>query len=154
MDQAATLLVGGGAGLLLGSTIALGGRGHVLIGKVRTTNAKTGASQELGFGYGGVALEYLRPGDGTLRWGIGLLIGAGRLEVTDPTLAAEVATDNFVVVEPRLLASVTGPTVLTTWLEMSYRAVTRVHDLPGLGAGKLRGAAVSLGIRFDRLPDC
>ena len=67
-------------------------------------------------------------------------------------MATEIANDNFVVVAPRILVSVAGPSVLTTWLGISYRAVTSVDDLPDLDADGLRGGVVSLGVRLDRHP--
>lgn len=140
-------LAGFEAGLTIRGRLRLGGGGHTLIRSVELTRSGT-TPLDLSLGYGGVVAQYLirRRGDWSL--GAGALAGGGAARVRDPVSGAELGSDNFVVVEPRIEAALLLRSFVRLSLSVRYRAPMGVDDLPRVGSTQMRGLGAAIGISF------
>lgn len=145
VSNRASVLAGAEVGLTLGDRIHLGGAGHTLLGNVELP--RSGATPlDLSMGYGGVVARYLLGGPDRWSFGAGLLAGGGTARVRDPVSGAELGSDNFVVLEPRLEGGYDLHPFLRATLSLRFRAAMGVNDLPGVDSSQIRGfgAAISL----------
>ena len=151
-----SVLAGGEVGLHLTRSIAIGGSGFTLLRRVRVPGG-AGGPTALGFSYGGAFVEYRRPMPGeeeedgrTLS--ARLLVGAANTDLVRAGTGADLGAENVLVTHPALGADLPLLSWLSSSIRAGYRWSTEVNDLPGVGAGALRGPTISVGLRLIHTP--
>lgn len=140
------LLLGGSARLDVGGPFTFGGGGWVLNGAVDTaSDGEPGSGLRLRMSYGGLLTGTELAELGPLRGFARLLVGAGNAKVQLPVVETEIASDNFLVLEPSVGASLGLGASMGVVGEMSYRWTMGVEDLPGVAGKEIRGLSLTLG---------
>lgn len=142
----AALLVGASARFDLGGPFSFGGSGWLLTDPVEVSTGDAGSGLRLKVAYGGVLAGWDVAERSGARGTVRVLVGAGNAKVVLPVVETEIASDNFLVVEPSLAAVLT----LKPWVgllgEVAYRWSVGVEDLPGVAGDQVRGISASLGV--------
>ncbi len=142
------VLLGGSLGFDLGAGPRFGVGGWLLTDPVDLDPSRPASGLRLRVAYGGVLSEWPVTTAGPLAASAQILLGAGNAKLELPAVGAEIAADNFAVLEPGLSLDLR----LTPWLGLSggvaWRWAWGVEDLPGLGREDLRGASGTLGLRL------
>lgn len=133
------------AGVAIGEYLRLGGGGFALLGSVELDRPGT-TPLDLSLGYGGVAAQCLLASGRRWRLRVGVLAGGGAARVRDPVAGAELASDNFVLFEPRLEVGLPVRSFLEISLSARYRIPFDVDDLPGVSEDRIRGVGVALSV--------
>lgn len=156
--------VGGGATRVAGSTLALvsariqlqlspsvrlGAEGVASVGGVRTSPDTSPDRSELRLGYGGIRAEVQRPGG---PWSGSLLLAAAVARVRSPLLQADLASRNFLLVEPGLQRSLGHLGPLRVRASASARLPLGSPSLPGVRSGDLFGGTFGLNLEWIRAP--
>lgn len=141
----ASVLLGGEVGLVLGSGLRVSGAGYTLVGTVERRRPGT-TPLELSMGYGGLVLHYLLGHGERWRTGVSLLAGGGTAKIRDPVAGAELGSDNFLVVEPRVRLQLTLGSFLEASASGGFRIPWSVDDLPTISKDDFRGATVTLSV--------
>jgi hypothetical protein len=142
----------GAAGLItLDGTFAFGAAGWLMMGSSTVEGDGAGSDLALSVGYGGLLLQATLAGSPDRNLALRALVGAGNAKIKLPVVGSEIAADNFGVLEPEVLGTVTLAGPLQLGLGAAYRHVFGVEDLPNVAAGDLRGfsARVRLSIRTN-----
>jgi hypothetical protein len=134
--------------LVFGPGVVLGGGGFAMTRNVELRGSEAGSGFELGMGYGGVLLRYLRPLLPRMTGETGLLVGAGHAEVRDLLAGREVGSDNFVVLEPEACLSIRLFWKAFLGASVGYRLPLGVEDLPGVSAADLESVTSSVFLRL------
>jgi len=138
------ILLGGEAFLAIGERVRLGGFGY---GTIQSANLVGGAlPQDLRMGYGGVFLNAALSRTGPMDLDGELLLGAGNAQVHARPIGNQLGSDNFLVVEPRLGLEFPRRYRLRGTVELGYRFVAGVQDLPLVAAGDLRSWTLSVQV--------
>lgn len=148
MGGQAQLMAGGLVGLRLGSHLGIGGEGFAALGIVEISGRGYGSARELGMGYGGVTLEYLARPQQRLRWGGRLLLGIGSARAHDAALGIELGSDNFAVAEPQGSVRVRLLPWLGVGVQVGFRLITGLQDLPGIIPDDVKGYTVAVSLRI------
>ncbi len=139
------LLVGGGGGVIIDHTIALGGAGYGLTNDV-ADDAAPASTPYLNLGYGGVLIQYIHRSDDLIHVTAGVLIGGGGLgfrkniaeETGESHWRDDTLNDAIFVAEPNVGAELN----VTQWFRIalggSYRFVSGV-ELAGLDNADIGG---------------
>ncbi len=139
--------------LRLSSTVELGGEGVFGLGAIRLSPEVSPDRSELRTGYGGVVLRWRPAGDVPgVRWGGGLLVGAGAARIQSPLADAEIFTENYFLVEPRVGLLLRQDRSVRPHAEAAYRIVLGADPLPGIRVTELRGPSLSVGVQYVRDP--
>jgi hypothetical protein len=146
------LLVGARGGWLINHRLVLGGAGYGLTNRVSVPKGSTpnDADYQLGFGYGGVWLEYVFAPSRLVHASIGTMVGAGGLSYVRFRHEGERTADGsdaIFVLEPVAGAEINVTKFLRVGVFASYRAVSDV-DLSGLATRDLRGFSGGTTFKF------
>ncbi len=141
-------MVGGDARIFFGTSLSLGGGGWALAKPLGISSVAGASDLELAISYAGVQSEYRLVQARVTGIGLRLLVGAGSAKVSLPIVGTELAADNFGVIEPEVVGvfALRGYTELR--VQLGYRLVYGVEDLPQVGPGHLRGATLTLSLRL------
>lgn len=145
------VLLGGSARFGLGGPLTFGAGGWVLTNTVDVTAGEPGTGLLLNVAYGGVVTGWDLVEAPRFRSSARILWGAGNAALELPAVKTEIASDNFLVVEPALATALRLHGPLRLLGELTYRWVGSVNDLPGITAGQLRGFSASLGLAVGPL---
>ena len=135
--------------LQLSPSVRLGAEGITSLGGVRTSPDTSPDRSELRLGYGGVRADANPAGS---PWSGSLLLAAAVARVRSPLLEADLASRNFLLVEPGLQRSLgdLGP------LRLRASALARFPlgspSLPGVRSRDLLGATLGLNLEWIRAP--
>jgi len=147
--ESATTLAGAAGLLSLGGRFAFGAGGALMLRPSVVEGVGGGADLDLRMAYGGLVVQAILLGSGNRYVALRTLVGAGNAKLEIPVVGPEIAADNFGVLEPELVGtvSVTGP--FQVGLGAGYRHVFGVDDLPNVAVGDLTGfsASVRLSVR-------
>lgn len=135
----------GAAGLLgWGEGFAVGGAARIQGTDNTIATGSPDSDLQLVTAYGGLLTQLSLPVDAPGDLFVRVLLGAGSAKIRLPVVGTEIAADNFAVIEPEvvLLRGLAGP--LRVGAGVGYRLVFGVEDLPGLGAGDLRGPSARI----------
>lgn len=141
--------MGGGSALVRPwHGLALGGGGWMLMGSRRIDPDSPGGGLRLRVAYGGLVAATPLPGPGRTEADLRVLLGAGnaRIELSAPR--AEIAADNFLVVEPEVGITMIVAWPLTARVSLAYRFVGGVEDVSGVTARQLRGLSATAFMGF------
>ena len=124
--------------------LEVGGAGRIDLHHPTIENQ--GSSLRVRFGYGGLELDaHPRPmGRDMLR--VGVLLGAGNLDVQDPAVGTVLDSDNGAVIEPSVSLNVPLVGKLAARAAGSWRVAVGFEALGGLGSRNLSGPALLLGL--------
>ena len=142
------VLMGGAVLVGVRGPLHIGIGGAVLAGKNQIPGDAVGSDLELGVGYAGVQVSYWGLGSSSLKWGAGVLVGAGNAKVSLKAVDTEIAADNFGVIEPDVGVRAPIADLLSVSARLGYRLVYGVEDLPEIGRDQLRGLSISIGLSF------
>ncbi len=148
------LLVGGGGGWVIGKTFTIGGAGYGLV----TTNVVNNGSEdyEIGFGYGGLLLEYLKRPDDLIHYYATCVFALGGLSFRSPGSYVDVdpTRDDLVyIIEPSVNVCLNLTKNLKVSAGAGYRYVTGLDQASldlGLEETGLTGASFNISFRFGR----
>ena len=138
----------GAAGLLnLGNRFAFGAGGTIMLGPSAMEGG--GLEQDLHVAYGGVILQVTLAGSPRRHLALRALAGSGNAKIKLAVGGAEVSADNFGVLQPELLGTVTIMGPLQMGAGLGYRHVFGVDDLPNVTPADLKGplAGIHLSLR-------
>ena len=146
------LLVGGGGGWVIGKTFTIGGAGYGLV----TTHLVSDGSEdyEIGFGYGGLLLEYLKRPDDLIHYYATCLFGVGGVGFRTPGSYVDLdpASDDLVyIIEPSVNICLNVTKNLKIAAGASYRYVPGLDQASldlGLEETGLTGASFNITFRF------
>jgi hypothetical protein len=141
-----TFLMGAGARFRFGGPFSFGAQGWILADPLDMAMVGPGTGLRLKMAYGGLltAWDVLRTSS-TLTTAE-VLWGAGNGKVQLAVGNAEIAADNFLVLEPGVRTEITLVSALRLTAGLSYRLVGGVEDLPGVGTDDLGGLGATLGL--------
>lgn len=148
------VLVGGGGGVVIDHTIAIGGAGYGLVNNVSEDNAPV-SRPYLNLGYGGVYLQYIHRSDDLIHVTGGVLIGGGGVgfrrgfeddpdEIWDDH---DTLNDAFFVVEPDIEAELNITKYFRIAVGGGYRFVSGI-GLSGLANSDISGPNARLMLKF------
>lgn len=145
--ESATTLAGAVGLLDLGGRLAFGAGGAIMIGSSALEGG--GLDQDLHLGYGGAVLQFTLTGSPQRYLALRTLVGSGNAKIKLAVGGGEVAADNFGVLEPGLVGTVTLAGPLRLGAGVAYRHVFGVDDLPNVVPADLKGpvAQVRISIR-------
>jgi len=135
--------------LQLSPSVRLGAEGISSLGGVRTSPDTSPDRSELRLGYGGVRADVNPAGSA---WSGSLLLAAAVARVRSPLLQADLASRNFLLVEPGLQRSLGSLGPLRLRASASARLPLGSPSLPGVRSGDLRGATLGLNLEWIRAP--
>jgi hypothetical protein len=138
--------LGGSATFDLGGRFFFGGGGWVLREPLDIAVAPGAAGLRLELAYGGALAGWTFARREGARAEARVLAGAGTARLTLRAAGAEIAADNFLAVEPAVAASVPLVGPVGVRVELAWRWVRGVEDLPGVGIDQIQGPSVSLGV--------
>jgi hypothetical protein len=135
---------GGALSFRLGRRFEIGGAARV--GLTTPTVLRGGSTARLHFGYAGARVTLLPAPE---RWSglrVGVLLGGGNADVSDPGIGALVDSDNGAVIEPSTSYSraLTAKVAATAALSWRYAAGFRL--IGGLRSRDLRGPSAGIAI--------
>jgi hypothetical protein len=137
----------------LSSWFSLGGEAVLPLSEVRAAGPASPDRSELTLRYGGLRLALRRPDLGEADpWRLSLLLGTGTARVHSTLLDTELASDNFVVLEPALERRIGefGPFLVDGLA--AYRLPLGAENLPGVRASELGGASIAVTVSLVRNP--
>ena len=148
------LLVGGGGGWVIDKTFTIGGAGFGLV----TTNVVNNGSEEyeIGFGYGGLLLEYLKRPDDLIHYYATCIFALGGLSFRAPGSYVDIdpSKDDMVyIVEPSVNVCLNLTKSLKVSAGAGYRYVTGLDQASldlGIEETGLTGASFNISFRFGR----
>lgn len=137
-----------GASVLLRPTgpLILGGGGWLLTRVRRIDPDSPGGGLRLRVAYGGVVTGVALGAAGPVDLDVRALWGAGNAKIELPVEKAQIAVDNFFVVEPEVGVTLHVARALAARLSVSYRAVSGVEDISNVTGPQLRGASGTLAL--------
>lgn len=141
-------LLGGSVGFDLGSGPRFGAGGWILTDPVELTTGRSGSGVHLRLAYGGVLSEWPLLRTRRVDAAAGLLVGVGNAKLELAAVGAEIASDNFAVVEPGVVVDLRVASWLGLVGGLSWRWVGGVEDLPGVDGEHLEGVSGTLGLRL------
>jgi len=144
----AALFLAGGAGIHLGRGVRAWGEGRTMTREMEPLGSP---SLLLRFGYGGIGMEW-RHGGGRLEPAAAVLAGAGHARVRSRATGVELASENFLVVEPSVALWTLPHPIWAAGVGGGYRWVSYVDRLPGVAPRGLRGWTLSLLVRLQQRP--
>jgi hypothetical protein len=147
---AGSTLLGGAALLTLGGRLSFGASGALMASS--STLESSGSDLEFRMAYGGVLLQFTLVGKEEDRYvALRGLIGAGNAKIKEPVAGFEIGADNFGVLAPEVVGTLTLVGPLQAGLGVGYRHVFGVNDLPGVAPDDLKGfsAGVRLSVRIQ-----
>ena len=133
------------AGLEFADGLWLDGEAVVLVPIEYTTTAP----RDVRLGYGGLTVRGRLPEMGTTHLSWALLVGGGNADIADGLTGVELASDNFLVIEPRI-GWVRDRQSWQGTASIGYRFAVGVNDLPDPDQGTLSGVTVRVGLRAVR----
>jgi hypothetical protein len=152
----ATLLAGSPLGLAsarvqlqLSPSVRIGAEGVVSMGGVRTSPDTSPDRSEVRLGYGGLRTD-IRPRGGS--WSGSLLLAAAVARVRSPLLQADLASRNFLLVEPGVHRSFGHLGPLRLGASATARLPLGSPSLPGIRSGDLFGGTLGLNLEWIRAP--
>ena len=135
----------GAAGLLnFGGRFGFGAGGTIMLGP--SALEAGGLEQDLHLAYGGVILQMTLAGSSRRHLALRALAGAGNAKIKLAVGGAEVSADNFGVLEPELVGTVTLAGPLQVGAGLGYRHVFGVDDLPNVIPADLKGPVAQVRI--------
>ncbi len=140
----AVALAGGSALFRVRDDFSFGGAGYVVVHRVDLS--QPGSALELALAYGGLLGEVRIRESDRIRWTARLLLGAGNAKAVVPVVGTELNSDNFGVLEPRLVASAWIARPISAKVEAGYRFVYGLEDIPRMSAEQLRGFVLTASI--------
>jgi hypothetical protein len=148
------LPVAGLAGTLrLSRTLEVGGEGIIGLRAIRISPETAPVRSELTSGYGGILIRWRPAGDvPRVRWGGGLLLGAGTVRIRSPLTEGFIATENYLLLEPRVELLVRQDRTVRFSAAAGYRITSGGEALPGIGVTALRGFSLSAAVQLVRDP--
>lgn len=147
----ATAVLGLAMGLSVGPGLSIGGAARLLPGPVAVGRVVL-QEVELEVGYGGLLLQLRRPAwSDRGAWILRALVGAGNADVLEQSTSLRLDSDNFLVVEPSVGVELALLGPLWAGASISYRFVSGVEDLRGVGASDLRSPSLALRLRISPL---
>ncbi len=149
------LLVGGQGGWVIGQTFTLGGGGY---GLVTTHLVNDGiAEYEIGLGYGGLLLEYLRQPDDLIHFNFSCLFAIGGISFREPGSYVDLdpgsSDDLIYVIEPSASVCVNITQNFRIAAGVEYRYFTGLDQASldlGLLDEDLTGTSFILSFRFGK----
>lgn len=123
-----------------------GGGGWVLNGDQALEGAGSDTGLQLRMAYGGAVVGGTVAPVGPLAVTGSVLMGAGNARILVRAVGAEIAADNFLVLEPTLSLQATPREPFVVQGTVGYRWVTGVEDISGVTAPQLRGLGVTLAV--------
>lgn len=150
----AGILVGGGGGVIIDHTFAVGGAGYSLVNTISDDIAPA-AAPYLEFGYGGVFFQYIHRSDDLFHLTASVLVGGGGLNFRKDITTADGeleyehnrSTDAFFVAEPALEGELNITGGFRVALGGSYRFISGA-GLHGLSNRDLSGPGARLVFKF------
>jgi len=135
--------------LRLSKTVELGGEGVIGLGAVRLSPGDPAGRSELETSYGGALVRWRPAGDAPgLRWGWGLLLGAGSARVQSPLTEGPALSENYFLIDPRFDLLVRQDRSLRFFGEAGYRIAFGADPLPGIRIAELRGPTLSFAVQY------
>ena len=139
--------------LRLSTTMELGGEAVLGLGAIRLSPKDAPDRSELDTGYGGLLVRWRPAGDlPGLRWGGGLLLGAGSARIRSPLATATIVSENYFLIEPRFNLLARQDRSIRFAAEAGYRITLGFDAQPGIRLTELRGPALSLAAQYVRDP--
>jgi hypothetical protein len=141
------VFVGGQGGWIINHTLVLGGAGYGLANRVR---AEDGSCPYLGFGYGGLFLEYIISSRELVHGSIQCVIGGGGVSYYDEWRCEEPYSwdgDAFFVAEPAANLMLNLHRHVRVGIGASYRYVAGA-DYEDIGDSDLSGATAHILAKF------
>jgi len=139
--------------LRLSTTVEVGGEGVIGLGAVRLSSKDPADRSELETSYGGALVRWRPAGDALgVRWGWGLLLGAGSARIQSPLAEGPVLSENYFLIDPRFDLLVRQDRSLRFFAEAGYRIAFGADPLPGIRIAELRGPTLSLAAQYVRDP--
>jgi hypothetical protein len=148
LADATAWMAGGALGLRLTEGLLVAGEASTLIEDIALTN--DGAPIHLGFGYGGVAFQYLFGSSDARVLGLGLFAGAGRAQTREGVSGAVLGVENVILLRPEILAVRSLYRSLSVGVALGYRWAWGLDDLSGLTNADLRAVSASVSLRALR----
>ena len=146
-------IVGLGGTLRFSPSVELGGEAVLGIGAVRLPPEESPEGFEMENSYGGAILRWRPAGDmGGLRWGWGLLLGAGSARIRSRHSEGPLVSENYFLVEPRVDLLVRQDRSFRFMAEGGYRIPLDSDPLPGVQPSELRGPSFSVAVQYVRDP--
>ena len=146
------LLVGGGGGWVIGKTVTIGGAGY---GLVTTHLVNDGTyDYEIGLGYGGLLLEYIKQPDKLIHWYASCLFALGGVSFREPGSYVDfdpTSDDLIYVIEPSVNICLNVTRNLRIAAGAGYRQITGIDEESialGLEKTGLTGASFNISFRF------
>ena len=141
-------MAGGAVLFRLPNRLSVGTSVWTLLGDRPLDPSAPAGGLRLDVAYGGAVAAFpLTDGNG-VALDVRLLVGAGTARVKVPVELAQVAADNFFVVEPAFGLTVPLDERWHGRLSASYRAAIGVEDLFGLTSGQVSGGSIRAAIVF------
>ena len=149
MLGATGILVGGRGGWMINHAFMIGGAGYGLVNDIRVNNVTVnGRPAFLGFGYGGLALEYTGNYEKLVHYTVGLMIGGGGVEYRDSIYNFHDENwDAVFVLEPSVGVEMNITTFFRFGVGVSYRYVSGVNTF-GLTNKDLSNATATITLKF------
>lgn len=146
------VFVGGRGGWIINHSFIIGGGGYGLVNDVAALVPSSSGETLIGFGYGGLELEYIPVPYRLVNASFMLLIGGGglmyRVEGSDVNFDSH-GGDAVFVLEPQVSVTLNVIRWLRISASMSYRFVTGV-DIAASSDRKLSGPSGGLTVRFGK----
>jgi len=137
----------------LSQHLELGGEGVLLVRSVRVSPEGSPDASELRSGYGGLILRWKPAGNlPGARWGGSLLLGSGTARVRSRLVEADLASQNFLFLEPSVHLLLRQDRTVRLSADAGYRITFGADSLPGLGPGEFRAPMLSLTVQVVRDP--
>jgi hypothetical protein len=143
------VLVGGRGGWVINHTFMIGGGGYGLVNDVRVKDIDVyGRPAFLGFGYGGLYLEYIGNSEKVVHYTIGMMIGGGGIEYRDSLKTfKDHNPDAVFVLEPSLSVEMNVTSFFRLGVGASYRYVSGVNTI-GLTNKELSDVTGTITLKF------
>jgi hypothetical protein len=143
------VFVGGRGGWVINHTFMIGGGGYGLVNDVRVKDITIGGQPAyLGFGYGGMCLEFTGNSEKLIHYTIGVMIGGGGVEYRDSLYNFKDHNwDAVFVLEPSLGVEMNVTNFFRLGLGASYRYVSGVNTF-GLTNKELSDATGTITLKF------
>lgn len=146
-------ILGLGGTLRLSPSVELGGEAVLGLGAVELPPEASPEGFEMENSYGGAVLRWRPAGDAAgLRWGWGMLLGAGSARIRSRRTEGPLVSENYFLVEPRVDLLARQDRALRFMAEVGYRIPLDADPLPGIQPSELRGPSVSVAVQYVRDP--
>jgi hypothetical protein len=143
------VFVGGRGGWVINHAFMIGGGGYGLVNDVRVKDiTMDGQPAYLGFGYGGLFLEYIGNSEKLIHCTVGMLIGGGGVDYRDSLYSyRDQDWDAVFVLEPCLGVEMNVTSFFRLGLGASYRYVSGVKTF-GLTNKELSDVTGTITLKF------